>query len=175
MNDAKPGALPVRRVVTGHDMNQFGCVIKDDVASNTRSSRPLSASTLIWSTDSMPVPMPLGGDVEDMGARKLGSQPPPDGTRFIVMDFLPGASGAMHRTDSIDFIVVIEGEIDMDMEQSSVTLRAGDTMVQRGSFHAWVNRSQARARIAITLVDGERLGIGRAVEHGRYVPVGEPH
>jgi quercetin dioxygenase-like cupin family protein len=174
MSAAKLEPLAVRRVITGHDMTQVGCVIKDDVASNTRSSRPLSASTLIWSTDAMPVPMPLGDSTEDMGARELGSQPPPDGTRFIVMDFLPGASGDMHRTDTIDFIVVIEGEIDMDMEQSRVTLRAGDTMVQRGTFHSWVNRSQARARIAITLVDGERLGIGRAVERGRYVPTGRP-
>lgn len=174
MSDAMLGALTVRRVITGHDLNEVGCVIRDDMAHNTRSSRPLSASTLVWSTDAMPVPMPLGDNIDDMGARTLGSQPPPAGTRFIVMDFLPGASGAMHRTDTIDFIVVIEGEIDMDMELSTVTLRVGDTMVQRGTFHSWVNRSQARARIAITLVDGERLGIGRPVEGGRYIPIEKP-
>lgn len=145
MSDARQGALPVRRVITGHDENQVGCVVQDNSASNTRSSRPLAASTLIWSTDAMPVPLPPGCNIEDMGARELGSQPPPAGTRFIVMDFMPGASGAMHRTDTIDFIVVIEGEIDMDMERSSVTLRAGDTMVQRGAFHSWVNRGQACA------------------------------
>jgi len=170
MRNAGDSPLPVRRVVTGHDVNRVGCVVKDDLAANRRSSRPLSTSTLIWSTDAMPVPMPIGEDVEDMGARQLGSQPPASGARFIVMDFLPGATGAMHRTDSIDFIVVIEGEIDMDMDRSTVTLKAGDTMVQRGAFHAWVNRSAARARIAITLIDGERLGIGRPTEGGRYGP-----
>ena len=164
------GPLPVRRVVTGHDEDRVSCVVLDDTASNARSSRPHSASTLIWSTDAAPVPMPIGTRIEDMGARRLGSQPPPQGARFIVMDFLPGAEGAMHRTDTIDFIVVIEGEIDMDMERTTVTLRAGDTMVQRGTFHAWVNRSSARARIAITLLDGERLGIGRPVAGGRYAP-----
>lgn len=170
MSDPQLLALPVRRVITGHDVTQAAIVIRDDIATNTRSSRPLSASTLVWSTDAMPVPMPAGEDIEDMGARKIGSQPPPSGTRFIVMDFLPGAAGAMHRTDTIDFIVVIEGEIDMDMDRSTVTLKAGDAMVQRGTFHAWVNRSKARARIAITLVDGERLAIGAPVERGRYAP-----
>ena len=168
--DEKAQLLPVRRVVTGHDTNRVACVISDEVIANGRSSRPLSASTLIWSTDAMPVPMPIGAEIEDMGQRTLGSQPPPNGARFIVMDFLPGASGAMHRTDSIDLIVVIEGQIDMDMDETTVTLKAGDTMVQRGTFHAWVNRSQARARIAITLIEGERLGIGRSVDRGRYVP-----
>jgi len=162
--------LPVRRVVTGHDENGIGCTVMDGVASNTRSSRPLSASTLVWSCDATPVPMPMGAHIEDMGARTLGSQPPPCGARFIVMDFLPGAVGAMHRTDSIDFVVVIDGEIDMDTENGTITLSAGDTLVQRGAFHSWVNRSRARARVAITLIDGERLGIGRLVEGGRYVP-----
>ena len=163
-------ALPVRRVVTGHDSNSVSCVITDGLVSAPHSSRPLSASSLVWSSDAMPTPMPIGEQIEDMGARALGSQPPPNGARFIVMDFLPGASGAMHRTDSIDFIVVMEGQIDMDMEKTTVTLKAGDTMVQRGTFHAWINRSQARARIAITLLDGEKLGIGRPVARGRYVP-----
>jgi quercetin dioxygenase-like cupin family protein len=163
-------ALPVRRVVTGHADDKRACVVMDDVATNARSSRPLATSTLLWSTDAAPARMSIGERVEDAGAKRLGSQPPTGGTRFIVMDFLPGAKGAMHRTDSIDYIVVIEGEIDMDMEGSTVTMKAGDTMVQRGTFHSWVNRSQARARIAITLVDGEKLGIGKAVEGGRYVP-----
>jgi quercetin dioxygenase-like cupin family protein len=166
----KQQPLPVRRVVTGHDLNRVAGVVLDDVMANARASRPLSASTLVWSTEALPTPMPIGDQFEDMGARRLGTQPPPGGTRFIVMDFLPGATGVMHRTETIDFIVVIEGEIDMDMDRSTVTLKAGDTMVQRGTFHSWVNRSQARARIAITLVDAEPLGIGKAVEGGRFVP-----
>ena len=170
-DDKKAAPIPVRRVVTGHDSDRQACVVRDDRASNTRSSRPLSSSTLIWSSDAMPVPLPFGVDVEDMGARNTGSQPPPGGTRFIVMEFLPGAVGEMHRTDTIDYVVVIEGEIDLDMEGGTVTLRAGDTMVQRGAFHAWINRSASRARVAITLVDGERLGLGRPVNRGRFVPV----
>jgi quercetin dioxygenase-like cupin family protein len=161
---------PVRRVVTGHDDGRTGMVVIDDMAANQRSSRPLAASTLIWCTDATPAPMPIGRAIEDMGARETGSQPPPGGARFIVMDFLPGAKGAMHRTDSIDFIVVIDGEIEMDMEGTTVKLKAGDTMVQRGTFHSWANRSAARARIAITLVDGEPLGIGQRVDRGRYIP-----
>jgi len=169
------GWKPVRRIVTGHDADRVSCVVMDDLAANARSSRPSSASTLVWCTDAMPATMPVGTSIEDMGARQTGSQPPPNGTRFIVMDFLPGAVGAMHRTDTIDFIVVMEGEIDMDMERTTVTMRAGDTMVQRGTFHSWVNRSKARARIAITLVEGETLGIGHAIDRGRYVPEGQSH
>jgi uncharacterized cupin superfamily protein len=66
----------------------------------------------------------------------------------------------MHRTETIDYIVMLDGEIDMDMDDSTVKLRAGDVMVQRGTNHAWVNRSKAPARMAIVLLDAKPLGIG---------------
>ena len=72
----------------------------------------------------------------------------------------PARHPYMHRTRSIDYALVLEGEIDMDMDDSTVTLRAGDVMVQRGTNHAWVNRSKARARLSIVLVDAKPLGIG---------------
>ena len=58
---------------------------------------------------------------------------------------------------------MLEGEIDMDMDNSTVTLKAGDVMVQRGTNHAWANRSAARARVAFVLIDAEPLGIGKPV------------
>ncbi len=95
-----------------------------------------------------------------MGARILGTAPPENGSRFIVMEFAPGIASEMHRTETIDYIAVLSGEIDMDMDDSSVKLRAGDVMVQRGTNHAWVNRGSAPARLAIVLLDAKPLGIG---------------
>jgi quercetin dioxygenase-like cupin family protein len=96
-----------------------------------------------------------------LGARILGTAPPENGTRFIVMEFAPGVVSEMHRTETIDYIVMLEGEIDRDMDDSTVKLRAGDIMVQRGTNHAWVNRSKGPARMAIVLPDAKPLGIGR--------------
>ena len=100
-----------------------------------------------------------------MGARMLGSAPPPSGSRFTVIEFPPGVVSAMHRTETVDYVIVIEGEIDMDMDDSTVKLRHGDVMVQRGTNHAWVNRSDKKARVAFVLIDAEPLGIGHPV-HG---------
>lgn len=160
----KPDA--VRRVVTGHANDDKALALIDAPAHNIRSRTAGVASTLIWCTDSMPCDMPAGEAIEDMGGRQLGTYPPINGTRFIVMQIDPGAPGAMHRTETVDYIVVIEGEIDMDMDDSTVKLRAGDTMVQRGTNHSWMNRSSKPAKLAIVLIDAKPLGIGHAVPRG---------
>ena len=98
-----------------------------------------------------------------MGARILGTAPPANGTRFAVIDFPPGNHPHMHRTETVDYVIVLEGEIDMDMDASTVKLKAGDVMVQRGTNHAWANRSDKRARVAFVLIDAEPLGIGKPV------------
>jgi hypothetical protein len=75
----------IRRIVTGHDKNGSAKVIIDADAQNTRTgSSPGQFTTLMWCTDSMPATMPLGEDAEDMGARKLGTYPPVNGTRFML-------------------------------------------------------------------------------------------
>ena len=68
--------------------------------------------------------------------------------------------------ETIDYVIVIAGEIDMDMDDSTVHLRAGDVMVQRGTNHAWVNRGTERARVAFVLVDAKPLGIGHPIVRG---------
>jgi len=83
-----------------------------------------------------------------------------------VIDFPPGNSGRMHRTETVDYVIVIAGEIDMDMDNSTVRLKAGDVMVQRGTHHAWVNRGTERARLAFVLIDATPLGIGHPVVGG---------
>ena len=158
---------PIRRVITGHDRNKVAKVIREGEATNTKKPRPGVCSTLMWSTDSMPADIAVGDDVEDLGARILGTAPPENGTRFIVMEFAPGIASEMHRTETIDYIAVLDGEIDMDMDDSTVKLRAGDVMVQRGTNHAWVNRSAAPARLAIVLLDAKPLGIGHPRVRGQ--------
>ena len=151
---------PVRRVITGHDGKNVAKVIREGPAANTKTPREGVSSTLMWCTDAMPADIAVGEDAEDMGALILGTAPPENGSRFIIMEFAAGIASEMHRTETIDYIVVLKGEIDMDMDDSTVKLRAGDAMVQRGTNHAWVNRGSVPARLAIVLLDAKPLGIG---------------
>jgi len=152
---------PVRRVVTGHDANNVAKVLIDAPATNAKGTE--GRSTLMWITEQNPADMAAGEKIEDMGARIVGTPPPPNGTRFCVIDFPPGNHPHMHRTETIDYVIVVDGEIEMDMDDSTVKLKAGDILVQRGTNHAWANRSGKNARVAFVLVDGKPLGIGNPV------------
>ena len=128
-------------MVTGHDENNVAKVIIDDIATNAKSSRPGQISTLMWCTDSMPCDMPVGEHAEDMGQRILGTYPPVNGTRFMIAEYPPGNVPRRHRTETIDYIIVLSGEIDMELDKGeTVTLKTGDVMIQRGTYHAWINR-----------------------------------
>jgi len=166
MTQRKPTYPPIRRVVTGHDAHDVAKVLMDAPATNWKSTSPGTVSTLIWTTEGTPADIRVGETIEDCGARILGTAPPANGTRFAVIDFPPGNSGRMHRTETIDYVIVIAGEIDMDMDDSTVHLRAGDVMVQRGTNHAWVNRGTVPARLAFVLIDATPLGIGHPVTGG---------
>ena len=152
---------PVRRVVTGHDKNNVAKVLIDEPATNHKGAE--GRSTLMWITDQNPANIGIGEGVEDMGARIVGTPPPPSGTRFCVIDFPPGNTAHMHRTETVDYVIVIDGEIEMDMDASTVKLKAGDIMVQRGTNHAWVNRGKEVARAAFVLLDAKPLGIGHPI------------
>src|SRR6266511_2870110 len=102
-------------------------------ATNAKYPSPGTVSTLIWSTDRTPADIAVGEQIEDLGARIIGTAPPANGTRFAVIDVPPGNQARMHRTDTIDCVIVLEGEIEMDMDDSTVKMKAGDVMVQRGT------------------------------------------
>jgi quercetin dioxygenase-like cupin family protein len=163
MPEEKRNPRPLRRVVTGHDSNKTAKVLIDAAASNRKIQPSGTVSTLVWCTDATPADIPIGEEAEDMGARILGTAPPPGGTRFTVNDFPPGNTAVMHRTETVDYVLVLSGEIDMVMDESTVKLKAGDVMVQRGTNHAWVNRGTEVARVAFVLIDARPLGIGKAV------------
>ncbi len=158
-----PSYPPIRRFVTGHDAGKVAKVIMQGPATNAKHPSPGTVSTLIWLTDRTPADIATGEHVEDLGARIIGTAPPASGTRFAVIDFPPGNAPRMHRTETIDYIIVLEGEIEMDMDASTVKMKAGDVMVQRGTNHAWANRSDKRARVAFVLIDAAPLGIGHPV------------
>lgn len=152
-------ATPIRRIVTGHDADNNATVIIDGPAGNIRGGRPGQFTTLMWSTDSMPCTMPVGRDAEDMGDRKLGTYPPVNGTRFMIAEYPPSNAAIMHRTETIDYIIILSGKIDMELDKGeTVTLKQGDVMIQRGTNHAWRNRYDETCRLAFVLIDAVPLG-----------------
>jgi len=132
-------ALRVRRVVTGHDPTGRAIVKIDEVSSNVNNDGQA-----------------------DEGLRKAGTTLK-SGTIFRIIEFAPGLAARNHRTDSIDYIVVISGEIDMELDDSLVHLRAGDVMVQRGTIHNWVNRGTDPCLLAVVLIDAKSVEAGGKV------------
>jgi quercetin dioxygenase-like cupin family protein len=82
---------------------------------------------------------------------------------FRVVRFEPGVAPLIHRTSSIDYAVVLAGEIDMELDTATVTLHAGDVLVQRGTIHNWVNRGAAPCVIAFVLIDAKPVESGGRV------------
>jgi quercetin dioxygenase-like cupin family protein len=152
-------AVHVRRVVTGHDANGRAVVKIDEVSKNVISSRPGASACVVWTTESFPVNNT--GDTDE-GLRQVGTTHK-NGTVFRVVEFGPGVAPRNHRTDSIDYAVVLSGEIDMELDDSVVHLKAGDVLVQRGTIHNWINRSTQPCVIAFTLIDAKPVEAGGKV------------
>jgi quercetin dioxygenase-like cupin family protein len=101
---------------------------------------------------------------EDAALRKVGTTLP-GGTVFRIVRYEPGVGPRNHRTSSIDYAVVLEGEIDMELGATTVTLRAGDVLVQRGTIHNWVNRGDKPCVMAFVLVDARPVVAGGRTLH----------
>ncbi len=173
-------AIKTRRVVTGHDKNGKAICLSDGYATNIlqRPARPGVTLTNLWQTTTTPAEFDGAEETVD-GPFVL--HPPPLGTVFRVIEFAPedsevmktldgktafadmGASsniveGArhpfMHRTNSVDYAVILKGEIYMLMDDEDVLLKTGDTVIQRGTNHAWSNRGTETCMIAFILIDG---------------------
>jgi len=174
----------IRRVVTGHNRNGKAIVLSDGPCTSIRShpNRPGHKSTDIWKTTAMPVLItndeadPTLGPrdfVPPMGTKIRISEIPPEPESFRSLTpeqarsfFREGgneqastfAQGGrhpfMHRTESVDYAVVLEGEITLLLDEQDVVLRAGDVVIQRGTNHAWSNRSGKPVRMLYILIDG---------------------
>ena len=169
----------IRRVVTGHDADGKAIVIMDGDATCVlqRPNRPGVTLTNLWQADRTPAAMERHDDPVD---GPLVLHPPKNGSVFRIVQFDPedphvlagldgkaafaemgaGANvveGArhpfMHRTDSLDYAIVLTGEIYMMMDEEDYLLKAGDTVVQQGTNHAWSNRGAEPCLIAFILVD----------------------
>jgi len=148
-------AVQVRRVVTGHDAKGRAVVKIDEVSKNITSSRPGQTACVVWTTESFPVNNT--GD-SDEGLREVGTTLK-NGTVFRVVEFGPGVAPRNHRTDSIDYAVIVSGEIDMELTESVVHLKAGDVLVQRGTIHNWMNRGTQPCVIAFVLIDAKPVEV----------------
>ena len=168
-----------RRVITGHDSSGKAVVVADGAAPNEKLRQVTGlTSTLVWITAQTPADISTSADPT---LRETSVAPPDGGSILRIVDFPPepqdgpaidnaamkkemGLDGHgtkparhpyMHRTRSIDYAIVLEGEIDMLLDDSEVHLKTGDVLIQVGTNHAWVNNSGKPCRIAFVLIDAE--------------------
>jgi mannose-6-phosphate isomerase-like protein (cupin superfamily) len=148
-----------RRIVTGHDAAGVSVVVSDGPVPVSREiPEDGVAFHEVWVTASTPAP--IHAAAEDPTAGAITVPPPTHGSRIRINEFLPGhldGSGLQspfHRTESIDYGIVLEGEITLVLDDSEVTASAGDIVIQRGTDHAWANRGDSIARVAFILVGG---------------------
>jgi len=174
---AQDGNQTMRRVVTGLDDKNHAVVLFDS-AMPLKAVAPGIIATNFWITDSYPP----GLVKDDPAGRPIGTAPPDNGTKFRVVEFAPldaaaeaklppemiakGITNApargiavrhplMHRTRSLDYAVILAGEIDMMLDDTSVHLKPGDVIVQQATNHAWVNHGKEPCRILFVLMDSK--------------------
>lgn len=147
----------IRRIIADHNAAGRACITMDGPAPQ-QNIRGGVISTLIWGSDESPAEVWTG---EDFGARQNILEPPPNGSWFRIVEFPAGTPGRMHRTDTVDYVVCMSGEIDMELDDgASVHMAAGDVMVQQGTYHSWINRGTEPCRIAFCLIDAKRQAEG---------------
>ncbi len=142
-----------RRIVTGHDASGKSVVLSDgpnpkmlDIGS--------AAFHEVWITDQTPAPI-AASEPSEPTDRPVRTPPPPNGVTVRFTEMAPGAEAPMHRTESVDVGVVLEGETWLLLDDGSETLvRTGDAVVQRGTNHAWANRSDTPVRMVFVMIDG---------------------
>jgi len=151
----------------------------DSAAPNVKQRKAGNASTLLWVTEESPAD--VSGDA-DRAARDIAVPPPRRGSIFRIAEFPPETGGdvrdnetvlrdfgigsdvkrghpprhpTIHRTRSLDYIVVLEGEIHLLLDDGEVLLRAGDVVVQRATNHSWINRGKQTCRLGMVFIDAE--------------------
>jgi quercetin dioxygenase-like cupin family protein len=165
---------PIRRVITGHDSQGRSIVLSDSQTTTHDIGSGRMTLYDIWSVSRTPVN--IEATEPDPTAIPLDFEIPKTGLRVRYLD-VPPASGAsepfMHRTESLDIVVIIDGEMTMPMDGQDIVLRTGDVLIQRGTNHAWVNRSDRVCRVLYIIIAGklspelmESLGITEVVWDG---------
>lgn len=153
----------IRRIVTTHDERGAAIVLSDrEVAMNGLAGAD-ATSAVVWTTGAVPADnlLDTAGDTRDAGASLKG------GSVLRVTEFGPGFVSPMHRTLSIDYAMVLSGALEMELDSGVVvSLRPGDTIVQRGGAHLWRNPSpDTPCRIVICMIEAQPLAIdGRTLK-----------
>jgi mannose-6-phosphate isomerase-like protein (cupin superfamily) len=149
-----------RRVVTGHDAEGKSIILSDGPPpqNHAMQGEGVGADFIeIWNT-SETIPTLTSLPDAEPNDRPFTIMPP-SGHLLRIIDIYPPSQGGhrtvMHRTKTVDYVVVIEGEITLILDDSEVVLRQGEAVVQRGTNHAWENRSDAMARMAFFHIDAE--------------------
>ena len=156
--------LAVRRIVTGHDSNAKAIIASDErLEAKPRPGRPGATSVEIWSTNRMPVDL---SDEAAEGQRQglvkrhnyVGSGA---GTVIRTLQLEPGGGRFMHRTETLDYGIVLSGECDLELDDGLTTrVSTGDIIVQRGTMHAWVNNGSTPCVLAFVLLDALPAVVG---------------
>jgi quercetin dioxygenase-like cupin family protein len=141
-----------RRVVTGHDERGVSVFASDGPVPVVRTAPDGALFCEIWGTAATPAPVPAAEP--DPTVNALTVPPPPNGTKIRINVFPPGVVSPIHRTQSVDYGIVLGGEVVLVLDESETTLRQGDVVVQRGTSHRWENRTGTAARMAFILIDG---------------------
>lgn len=150
-------SLQIRRVVTGHTADGRAKVEIDEIARNVISNRPGASSCVVWSTKGFPVDNDGFSDPTQTSFKTTVE----GGTVFRIVRYEPGVTPRNHRTDSIDYAVVISGEIEMELDDNVVVkLKQGDVLIQRGTIHNWVNRGKDVCVVAFVLVSAKPVSAG---------------
>jgi uncharacterized cupin superfamily protein len=136
-------AMKVRRIVTGHNASGKAIVKTDEqVTAVPRVDAGISGCE-IWSTDQMPIDNSSAADAAQRAGfvkhnNYVGNG---GGSTFRINEWAPGHARFTHRTETMDYAIVLSGEIDLELDSGKVVhLKPGDVVVQRGTMHTWVNR-----------------------------------
>src|SRR5262245_47413646 len=149
---------PYRRVVTGHDAAGRAVIRSDATFRTDVIPSGDAAFSLVWTTPTVPVDNddPVDGRDRNAGLTLGG------GSVIRVVDMLPGGESPMHRTNSIDYGIVLSGEVELGLDDGVVTrIGPGSIVVQRGTMHSWRNPSDSvPCRIVFVLIEAAPATIG---------------
>ena len=173
-------ASEIRRVVTTLDANNRSTTLIDRVETLT-VAKSGNAGVLLWTTDSLPPGFSFNADA---GQKELGINPPDNGTAFRVVEFppldaateaklpknlvmnligdhapargVPVSHPLMHRTRTVDYAIIMSGEIDLMLDDKTLHLKAGDVVVQQATNHAWINHGKEPCRVMFVLMDSKQ-------------------
>jgi quercetin dioxygenase-like cupin family protein len=154
MDAMKPG---VRRIVTAHDHGGHSVIASDEELAGTDvGGRAGVRFFQLWATHEMPVALSDEAMVRQQEGSSSIALETGSGSVLRIGVLGPGTSSPMHRTKSLDYGICLEGECEMELDGGeTVTLRAGDVVIQRGTNHAWHNRRTTPCRFAWILLDAE--------------------